>query len=364
MRMGVVRAVLTIPLVPWVVACGEGENGGGPAVHEGADGGTEEKLDPPEACTVAAECRGCSSCEALCECGGGTPDECSDECASEPPPMTTHTSDPPPPPKQEPGGSTVLTLVTEDFEVAPGEETYRCQGFGNPFGRDVAIIESRSSMPSGSHHMFVFQGNFETTGLERCGGLEFGPSVHSSQRSEELMTYPEGVGRFLGARDSLRIQVHYLNTTSEPIHAYVATTLRAVELEQVDSLASHVFINTINISVPPQSSGQASTSCSIPYDANLLSASSHMHQFGVYFQARDAQGQLVYETNEWAEPEPWRFEPSLFLAAGNRIDIRCDYENTTNEALSFGESAKTNEMCILSGFYYPAPGGEGISCLF
>ena len=86
-------------------------------------------------------------------------------------------------------------------------------------------------------------------------------------------------------------------------------------------------------------------------------------QHGTQFVARTRDGQLVYETNEWADPEPWKFDPALLIPQGGGIDIHCEYKNDSSNYLSFGESAATNEMCILSGTYYPAPNGASIICM-
>lgn len=53
----------------------------------------------------------------------------------------------------------------------------------------------------------------------------------------------------------------------------------------------------------------------------------------------------------------------LLLAAGSSITFRCDYLDATDFTLSFGESTATNEMCILSGVFYPSPNGQGIVCM-
>jgi hypothetical protein len=87
----------------------------------------------------------------------------------------------------------------------------------------------------------------------------------------------------------------------------------------------------------------------------------------VYYSARSSDGQLLYETTEWAEPRPWKYETPRKLKAGSYIEVKCDYENNTASPLTFGESAATNEMCIFVGMYYPWDPGDdlaGLACLF
>src|SRR4051794_7495019 len=50
-----------------------------------------------------------------------------------------------------------VSFVMDSFSVPPGGEYYKCQDFPNTFGRDIAILESHSSMTVGSHHLFVFR---------------------------------------------------------------------------------------------------------------------------------------------------------------------------------------------------------------
>jgi len=220
-------------------------------------------------------------------------------------------------------------------------------------------------MTAGSHHMFVFLKPAAQNGdLEACSGLEFSQSIHLAQRSQQRSVYPPGVGRFLPASQGFRVQIHYLNVSSDTVHTEIAATIRADRPEAVPIHASGIFINTLGISVPPHSPGTADAACAVPNGANVFTAASHMHQHGVHFVARASDGQLLYETNQWAEPEPWVFEPPRKLDAGSSIRIHCDYQNNTDLTLTFGESAASNEMCIFAGGYYPAADGESVTCLF
>lgn len=313
-------------------------------------------------CTPVGRCMQCTSCFDACLCGGGTARRCAGSCGTATNPPDGGSVAPDAAPRR---GSIIATLVTDAFDIPPGDEYFRCQNFSNPFGRDVAVLDTESFMTAGSHHMFVFQSPGATDGdLEVCGGLEFGPNLHLAQQSQAHTGYPEGVGRFLSRGDGLRVQIHYLNTSSEPVHAEIAVTIHADPPEEVPVHASQIFINTFGIGVAPYSAGTADSSCSVPHDVNVFSASSHMHRHGVYFRARASDGQLLFETDQWAEPRPWAFSPPRKLAAGSTIQVHCDYQNDTGSTLSFGESAATNEMCIFAGGYYPAADGEAITCLF
>jgi hypothetical protein len=251
------------------------------------------------------------------------------------------------------------------FDIPPGEEYFRCQNFSNPFGRDVAVLTAETFMTAGAHHLFVFQRADTTDGpLEPCSGLEFGASIHRSQQSQQRTFHPPGVGSFLSSSLGLRVQVHFFNSSPDPVRVEVAVTVRADDPEAVTELSSQIFINTFGISVPGFSTGHARQTCSVPKDVDLYTAGSHMHRHGTYFTARTSDGQLLFETKQWEEPAPWHFDPPRRLRAGTEIQLDCDYRNDGPQPLSFGESADTNEMCIFTGSYYPGGPFDAIGCLF
>jgi len=274
---------------------------------------------------------------------------------------------------------TTITLSLDSFSVPPGGEYYKCQDFPNTFGGNIAIIKSESKMTVGSHHLFVFRlssGGFyggtpnlgagNTKGpLVDCpsGGTEFHPFVHAAQTPDQVVTYPAGIGQAFNSDETVRVMVHLLNTTTNPITASTSVDLVYVGADQVQQLAASVFLNALSVRVPPGMSTQG-FSYQLPMDANLLGASGHMHQRGVHFIATaalpDGSKKDLYQTDTWSEPVPAAFDPALPLTSGTTIKWACSYANSTGKTFRFGESAATNEMCIFTGSYYPAPGGGGI----
>ena len=57
---------------------------------------------------------------------------------------------------------------------------------------------------------------------------------------------------------------------------------------------------------------------------------------------------------DWDHPTPQLFSPPLALGNDTEITWTCSYDNRFDVPLSFGESAATNEMCILGGTFFPA----------
>jgi hypothetical protein len=52
----------------------------------------------------------------------------------------------------------------------------------------------------------------------------------------------------------------------------------------------------------------------------------------------------------WAEPQPRHYpgDPPITLHAGS-----CDMTSETDDTITFGNSAETNEMCVMHGMYWP-----------
>jgi hypothetical protein len=256
------------------------------------------------------------------------------------------------------GPGQVVTIQTVDIPVAANTELVKCQNFKNPFGKDVALLESESTMVS-SHHMFLFHDpsyNADTNSVADCSGIEFHDLLHMAQTPKQDIVYPPGVGRVLSSTDGLRILVHLLNPSSKAVTAHVAISMRAVDPSAVQSLAVSLFLNDSLLLVPPGKS-TATRNFTIPADIKVMNAVSHMHSRAVSFSATTNTGQVLYKGTSWNEPVAATFKPAMDIASGSVVTWSCTYNNTTGQYLTFGESANTNEMCILAGVAYPATPG-------
>ena len=253
-------------------------------------------------------------------------------------------------------GIKIAQIQTVKIPLVPGQETVKCQNFDNPLGGvDSAVVETDSEMVS-SHHMFVFHDpSFKNTNsVADCSGIEFHDLFHMAQTPEQFFVYPPNVGRILKGSEGIRVLVHLLNTTSDAQTAQVTIKFHYGATTAVKNIAVSLFLNTALLSVPPGMSTQSRTSGPLPATTNLLSAVSHMHSRAVNFTAKSSDGVMIYQGTEWNEPKPTYFQaPYPKLKQGTTINWACTYNNTTGQTLTFGESANTNEMCILAGVVWP-----------
>jgi hypothetical protein len=253
-------------------------------------------------------------------------------------------------------GDTV-TLTMKPFTVGAGQERYVCQDFANPFGGEAAIARFASHLSAGAHHLLVFyKAGARDSAPADCSGSEFAAGPYGSQRPDDELVYPDGVAARAAAGDGFRLQAHFLNATAAPLEAHVSVEMTRGSLGTQP--AAVLFFDNLDIAVPP-GGATVSKTCTLPWDVNLLQASGHMHRHGTRFFARTPSVTL-YDVAATDAP-PSGFDPPLPLLAGTAITFSCTYDNSGATPLTYGESALTNEMCIFSAQFYPAPFG-GWSC--
>jgi hypothetical protein len=97
-----------------------------------------------------------------------------------------------------------------------------------------------------------------------------------------------------------------------------------------------------------------------PAGAHYFLASTHQHRLGTGIQIwesakqGDMSNQIVYD-HDWANPSWKLLAPEYVFDGTNGLTYQCDWDNTTDQTVTFGESA-LDEMCFVGGYYYPSKG--------
>jgi Copper type II ascorbate-dependent monooxygenase, C-terminal domain len=258
-----------------------------------------------------------------------------------------------------------------DVHVPAGSELLRCMYAAFPTDHGVvAVAGAESHYTVGSHHMLAYRSSLigvpdGQTGVWDCqdGAWQRDErgSYYEAQQPDEHRELPDGIAHKFQPGEVLILQAHYINTTETDLEAHVQLKLHTVDVRTVQQEAGTIYFNDENINIPPHARAGTTMTCPLGQDINLALLWSHMHQRGVHFVATtddpgaaEALGTL-YDGTDWSEPKERSYpnDESAELHAGSHITFSCEYQNDSDNTYVFGNSAATNEMCILHGMYWP-----------
>ena len=273
------------------------------------------------------------------------------------------------------GGSLAFEIKSTDIPLAAGQEFTKCFYFHTSNTSQVAINEWVSDMTPGSHHLILF---LNTSGASQPAdgtidsNCSFGNSATNIPswtyaaaipHADEVMPADDGTGKPLAQNIAPNtagfIQMHYLNSsdTDEMVHVDVKAYKLA---DGATYTATAPYITyTKGFSVPPGAS-TITGSCPAPAGTKFWQLSSHTHKQGVDVKINDGSTMAYSSTDNngsWEHPnvKQWTATP-FYTFSSNTVSWACSYQNPGTTAIQEGQSAATNEMCMATGYYFPATG--------
>lgn len=269
-----------------------------------------------------------------------------------------------------------FTAQIGPIAVDSGDENTQCiiTRLGNPDPIHVGMI--RNVISSSSHHMIVYRTNdteerntpFDCTPFLETLNPEAGAPLMVTQKHEDELRLPDGVAFTLDANQMLRIELHFINTTPAKGEVTATTAFHTMDETQYQHEADFLFIGSPDISIPARSTatlGPMFFKVPAEYaDSNFFAITGHTHQYGTDVRVSTAAnksdvGTPVYDVPgwKWDEPETVQHDPTFKVPEGGGFNFSCDWENTSDRSVGFGESAN-QEMCFFWSYYYPSKGAK------
>ncbi len=262
--------------------------------------------------------------------------------------------DPPPP-------AHGYQLKTPQLKLDAGEEKYLCYTLKLSEAADVAVTQMQAFTTSVVHHYEVYQALApEQPGLWDCTQQQikmtwlplFGGGVGGTE-----LSLPKGAGFKIPRDAQLLLQLHLLNAGQTESNSNVVINMTYADDASKITPAGIFAFGTMDINLPGGAKGMnLGSSCAMPKDLDVFAVQPHMHKLGTRITFEHGTGpadaQVVYKRDPWVfgaqpiDPFPIR------LKKGDYAKATCTFDNTTGQAVSYGESTK-DEMCYLVLFYTP-----------
>jgi len=121
--------------------------------------------------------------------------------------------------------------------------------------------------------------------------------------------------------------------------------------------------STWDIQVPPGEVAEATDTCSIQEDFELIAGMPHMHEIGSEFshvlRRPDGSEETLIELSGWSFELQYFYSMPTLVRAGDELVLTCTYDNPGEQTVYAGEGT-SDEMCF--NFMYVTPPSGGSEC--
>jgi hypothetical protein len=241
---------------------------------------------------------------------------------------------------------------------------------------EIHVGQIHNTLSDASHHMIVYRVN-DT--VEQPAPFDCEPFVDTldpnkgsplmiTQKKDELLNLPAGVAYTLQPNQFVRLEMHYINATMGPLQLGGSSTM--ITSHTFHDEANFLFIGNPDIKIAANSTFELGpTFFKLDQDtfggANFFAFTGHEHHYGTNVTvqtaaaAGDTSGQMVYDVPNWvwSEPATVFHNPTVQIPDNGGFSFTCDWNNTSDATVKFGESAN-NEMCFFWAYYYPSHGSH------
>lgn len=269
----------------------------------------------------------------------------------------------------------VVEAAIGPFPIQPGQELTRCMVFrlGNPAGGFVRRI--RAEVGERSHHMSLYRSAdteerrepFDCRGFDSV--LQGDRPLFIAQQARGELAFPSDdggapVGFAFEARQMVRLEMHYLNTTTAPATAAGRFLLDLAPPSDAVVPADIAFWGTVGIHIPPHAAWKTDAKfVEAPPAYRTFALTTHQHHLGTRMRvwhadsAADIAGEPLVDSRLWSDPELRIFDPPMRYEATDKTGLayQCEWRNTGPDWVTYGEGFN-DEMCFIWHYYFPGTG--------
>ncbi|HTB74588.1 MAG TPA: hypothetical protein VK762_15170 [Polyangiaceae bacterium] len=264
------------------------------------------------------------------------------------------------------------------YAVAPNQEIF--PNFCVTVPSDIQVGGFQSWMSEGSsHHFILYKGGVVAAGSGGTCTLGANAWIYASSTPGQVVTenMPANVGLAMAQNTQLILNMHFINPGSTTLYPKIKINLLFAK-DVMYQAGTMVSFNS-QIDVPAATAAGPGTqtvngTCQAPVGSKFFTMSTHTHKHATAawvdyihagstteivhtgttstYPADQEQGSGV----DWEHPGVglWVTPNFLTVQQGDSFTYHCSYSNTGTQAVTVGETAAYNEMCMAIGYYFPA----------
>jgi hypothetical protein len=256
-------------------------------------------------------------------------------------------------------------VVPNTITIQPGAEQYYCYYKTIPGSAAIDVGAFQSWMSTGSsHHFITFQGGNMADGtLETCA-IGTGNWVYATSVAGQVieLQMPSGVGLHMASGTQLILNMHFINPGTTPVMPTLK--LNVLYGKNIQYQAGTMVSFNAAIDVPPAGANgpgmqTVTGACQAPVGSKFFAITTHTHKHATASLVNfisGGQSTNIVDTTDWESPDVglWYAPNFLTVNSGDSFTYSCAYTNTGSVAVTVGETAASNEMCMAIGYYFPA----------
>jgi hypothetical protein len=238
----------------------------------------------------------------------------------------------------------------------PGE-IQDCHVFKLDNARGIEVNRLEVLFPEGSHHVHIYRAEESAPdAVYDCfNGIDWTKwsLVLGAQTKSMDWQLPQGVTIPFSAHQQLLVQVHWLNTTEQPVAEKIDIKFHTTE-ESEEHLGVLFGVNQ-RIDLAPGSRSRVEATCQLPEGAKLHAMMGHFHSHGEGYRVTETAGNKeLYFSPDEPQFEFKLWSPAYEVQKGAGLKYECGFFNYSGTRLTWGSDTQTQEHCNMTAYYSPA----------
>ena len=263
----------------------------------------------------------------------------------------------------------------------PFSEVWLCSVYPLPIDAEgfTAVQSVEYNQNEGTHHFTL-----SALGFSLSGQATESPIAHGTYDCNDLygdstlmeeaimvfggqgdaqgeMVFPEGTVANVPATIDVLHEVHFVNPTPDEVEIYSEINAYTVPQSAVEKSMWGGSVRDENIEIPANAEHTEWSRCVFNEDVEVLLLAGHQHELGTGFHIAPYNGEtgevgeVFFSNDDWHTPDITQYEPPMMVPAGQGFEWTCDWNNTTDQVVRYGNEA-TDEMCNMAVVFRPVEG--------